>query len=475
MIYTVFPLSENSYIKWGDSFIPFCAMLAVDRNSTYNCDRSCKINDSDIALNIIPELEKHGVKCIVIDNVQSRYSGWERILNINPEQAASRVCYDSKFSTIDRQTRWGVVYKNGYLQLQDVHMDDVTFCFGERCPLDMDDKLNTVYIFGPCIVWGVYVSDQDSIGSLLRNKIGDKFNVKACGIGWNNMNYAMREKTYYPGDIAIIFANDRYVYDFNNIPVFDIMDAYRTIKDIKFHIRDLPYHCDAEVIRNVVEKIFDICEAEGCLQVEKGMEKQEAISFVLPIKKRFEIPQELEQWLKSAQKHRVVDVGNSGAIVMNCNPFTRGHRYLIEESAKKVNVLYIFVVEENKSYFEFDDRIKMVKMGVSDLKNVVVIPSGKYMISSETLPGYFEKDVNSNLELDATQDLDLFGGVIAKAFDIVIRFAGEEPEDAVTRQYNQQMRSILPKYGVEFIEIPRKVIGEKVISASSVRKYMKNK
>ena len=160
---------------------------------------------------------------------------------------------------------------------------------------------------------------------------------------------------------------------------------------------------------------------------------------------------------------------------MNCNPFTRGHRYLIEESAKKVNVLYIFVVEENKSYFEFDDRIKMVKMGVSDLKNVVVIPSGKYMISSETLPGYFEKDVNSNLELDATQDLDLFGGVIAKAFDIVIRFAGEEPEDAVTRQYNQQMRSILPKYGVEFIEIPRKVIGEKVISASSVRKYMKNK
>ena len=49
--------------------------------------------------------------------------------------------------------------------------------------------------------------------------------------------------------------------------------------------------------------------------------------------------------------------------------------------------------------------------------------------------------------------------------------AGEEPLDAVTRQYNETMRRILPEYGIEFVEIPRRTDagGETVISASRVR------
>lgn len=473
MIYTVFPLSENPYVRWETSFVPLCAMFQSDANSTYDSERVIRTNDNDIALNIIPKLEKQGVKCIVLDNVQSRYSGWREKLDIDPLQAACKVCYNQMFLTIEEQNRWVAIYKNGYIQLADVQMEGVTYRFGERCPEGLNEELNTIYIFGPCVVWGGYILDEESIGYLLRKKIDGDFNVKAYGVGWNYMNYSIREHEFKSGDSVIIFAADRQVYDLNHIPVFDIMDAWRKITNLKVHIRDLPYHCDGEVTQNIEEKVFQICKSEGCFQRQDDSIKREKIHFGFWEKRKVEIPQGLREWLVSVQKEKVSGVKKSGAIVMNCNPFTKGHRYLIEESAKKVDVLYIFVVEENKSYFSFEDRMEMVRLGVSDLRNVVVIPSGKYIISSETFPGYFEKDENNDLEIDATQDLDLFGGVIAKEFEITVRFAGDEPEDAVTRQYNQQMKSILPVYGVEFMEIPRKEIEGKVISASSVRKYIK--
>lgn len=36
-----------------------------------------------------------------------------------------------------------------------------------------------------------------------------------------------------------------------------------------------------------------------------------------------------------------------------------------------------------------------------------------------------------------------------------MRFAGEEPFDPVTRVYNEAMRSILPRHGIEFCVLPR--------------------
>ncbi|PUU99564.1 [citrate (pro-3S)-lyase] ligase, partial [Acinetobacter baumannii] len=56
-----------------------------------------------------------------------------------------------------------------------------------------------------------------------------------------------------------------------------------------------------------------------------------------------------------------------GAIVMNCNPFTLGHQYLVEYAAAQVVRLYLFVVEEDKSEFPFADRLELVKQGVAHL------------------------------------------------------------------------------------------------------------
>jgi len=178
-----------------------------------------------------------------------------------------------------------------------------------------------------------------------------------------------------------------------------------------------------------------------------------------------EVLQDIEHMKIYAKK------GKNGAIVMNCNPFTNGHLYLIEQAASQVDNLYIFVVSEDKSKFLFEDRIRLVKEGVKDrFNNVTVLPSGKLILSAGTFPEYFIKEnVSGDVSIDTTFDLELFAKYIAPVLNIVVRFAGEEPFDVVTRQYNRDMRRVLPRYGIEFVEIPRKKEGNEVISASRVR------
>ena len=180
---------------------------------------------------------------------------------------------------------------------------------------------------------------------------------------------------------------------------------------------------------------------------------------------------ELKQYIDSISHYRE----RIGAIVMNCNPFTLGHRYLVEESSKKVDRLFVFVVQEDKSYFKFDDRIELVKKGTADLKNVIVIPSGKFIISQITFEAYSNKANLQDKVIDATMDVEIFARNIAPVLGISARFAGAEPLDNVTKQYNDMLSRILPEYGIEFEVISRKEKGGSVISASRVRKLLEEK
>lgn len=164
--------------------------------------------------------------------------------------------------------------------------------------------------------------------------------------------------------------------------------------------------------------------------------------------------------------------GIRGAIVMNCNPFTYGHLYLIDQARRCVDYLFIFVVEEDKSYFSFNLRFKMVESACKQFNNVIVVPSGKIILSSYTLPEYFKKESLQNKEIDPTKDIQIFASVIAPELKIVKRFVGEEPFDTVTFQYNKYMKELLPQYGVELIEIPRLAKNGEIISATKVRKLI---
>ena len=158
-----------------------------------------------------------------------------------------------------------------------------------------------------------------------------------------------------------------------------------------------------------------------------------------------------------------------GCIVMNANPFTLGHEHLVEYAAERVHKLFIMVVSEDKSEFPFVDRFEMVKRGVEKFPNVEVLPSGQFVISQKTFSGYFNKENLQDVQVDSSQDVEIFASEIAPSLGVNIRFVGEEPEDTVTKTYNDNMKNILPRYNIDFCEIPRKEINGEIISAKTVR------
>lgn len=157
-----------------------------------------------------------------------------------------------------------------------------------------------------------------------------------------------------------------------------------------------------------------------------------------------------------------------GVVVMNCNPFTLGHRYLIEQAAKQVERLFVMVVREDCSLFAYAERKAMVEEGVAHLENVTVIDGSEYAISQATFPTYFLKRLDDAADTQMLLDLDLFRRHIAPALGAIVRFVGTEPTDRLTRRYNQLMHEML----ADVRETDRLEKEGNAVSASRVRKAM---
>ncbi len=170
----------------------------------------------------------------------------------------------------------------------------------------------------------------------------------------------------------------------------------------------------------------------------------------------------------SPPHHLTTTMQPTGCIVMNCNPFTLGHRYLIEQAAKQVERLYVMVVREDCSLFAYTERKAMVEQGVADIENVSVIDGSDYAISRATFPTYFLKRLDDAADTQMLLDLDLFRRHIAPALGATVRFVGTEPTDQLTRRYNQLMHEALK----DVHEINRLEKDGNAVSASRVRKAM---
>jgi len=163
------------------------------------------------------------------------------------------------------------------------------------------------------------------------------------------------------------------------------------------------------------------------------------------------------------------DCQNAGAVVVNCDPFTSGHRYLIETAAGQCEHLYVFVLSEDRGHFAADDRLKMVQAGTADLTNVSVLPTGPYLISSATFPTYFLKDRDKAPDVHCALDIKIFTSLFAPYFHITHRFVGSEPLSPLTNRYNEALQNSLPHCGIEVHILPRKEQSGTPISASAVR------
>ncbi len=185
--------------------------------------------------------------------------------------------------------------------------------------------------------------------------------------------------------------------------------------------------------------------------------------------------QSITKWIeKLKQRYNINPNEEHAAIVMNCNPFTLGHKYLIETVSKENKNVIVFIVEEDKSIFKFNDRIELVRKGVVEFTNVVVVPASRYIISMATFPTYFLKQSDDILRTYTELDCSIFGKYFAKPLNITRRYVGNEPNCEVTEMYNTSMKNILPHYGVEIKVIQRIERNTRPISATLVRELLKN-
>lgn len=390
-----------------------------------------------------------------------------------------------KFLAYDRQTGFELYHEiigdaKTIKHMKNMRVGDIYYSI-ERNPAQIfHNDRKSIHVFGCCLTNGTFVKDDDTIAAIIKKKYPE----------WNVYNHGslcvdlLETLQYYghfkKGDILIIMPTlissiyDEFYSEHKN-KIIDFSKAYLGIPNLYDKIWQVPLHCNHVVVRHIAEYVIEQMERADDLDSYMCGEREE-ISYYKNNKQyllKNNSDNDLETYANSLKRYK--KEGINGAVVMNCNPFTKGHRYLIEQAADRVDNLYVFVVEEDKSYFSFKDRFLLVKQGCSDLENVTIIPSGKYIISALTMPGYFEKDELQDTILDASSDLEIFADIIAPGLNIKKRFVGTEPIDKYTRQYNYEMQRILPQKGIKVVEIKRAELNNSVISASKVRELLEQK
>lgn len=351
---------------------------------------------------------------------------------------------------------------------------------------------NTIYFVGPCIALGPYVEDKHTIASQLALKLmKDRYTYRIVNLGMlasNNSLELLRQIDFQENDIVI---NMFYTEEGEKIRKLlkDIVDpskAFDKISDREDMFFDKSVHCNRKGNEVYAEVIFE--------NIKPVLKKNRYAAFKtnhiydvfrtnFTDLQMYGIPEYLE--MLEREKQKVPGTAETvGSIVMNCNPFTLGHQYLVEHALQHCDYLFVFVVQEDKSYFSFEDRFAMAVDNCRQYSNVSVIPSGKMIASDLTFPEYFRREEIRDqtkgvmdIRITPVQDFRLFANYIAPVLEIKKRFVAEEPLDAVTKQYNESMRKVLEAFGFEVIEIERKKLADgEIISASKVREmYRKGK
>ena len=173
---------------------------------------------------------------------------------------------------------------------------------------------------------------------------------------------------------------------------------------------------------------------------------------------------------KQLSQQRAPGVG--GAIVMNANPFTKGHPYLVEKALEECDQLYLFPVRAERSLFSYAERRQLIAQGTAHLSRVHILDGGEYIVSPTTFPTYFLKELSRASQVQALLDVDIFARHIAPPLGIARRFVGTEPLDPVTAIYNEAMLQVLVPRGIEVKILPRLEIDSQVVSASRVRQLL---
>lgn len=335
------------------------------------------------------------------------------------------------------------------------------------------DYIGTIYLLGPCAILGILTEDQYTIESFLQKKLLEE------GYFYKVENYGSMSRPdacidsrleeigeYSKNDIVIFLSRIGEAVGIQGISVESIFEKYEISSQ---WITDAYIHCNDKVNKLVADSVFNLIKPIIKNDVFRTDCKTVTFDFK-NVMTEYIRHKYLELYFSNFNGESYESVGS---IVMNCNPFSSGHRYLIEQAMQQVDFLIIFVVEEDKSLFPFVERFELVQKGIEDIENIMVVPSGEFILSENNFFEYFSKQEDATVNMNAEYDIGVFADYIAKPLHITHRFAGEETNDRVTYIYNKAMNRILPQKGITFVEIPRLEVEGEIVSASRVRQYLR--
>ncbi len=369
-----------------------------------------------------------------------------------------------------------------YNTLLDKHEKYLNINDGVRYTCYVPHNANkSIHIFGPCVVFGLCVSDSQTIASHLQKMVNQdgEIEVKVINHGLSYGKDLLNDILYMmctpvgTGDTIIWlsgFSNEELSF-FKMIGI-EVYNLKQRVEGVHNWFLNNPFHCNSLINKVYAEKINDILSSnhsQYCSPHKMSMIEADNISLKFDNDAIMHSTQ-MEEYVKFLQQFRIENTQTiKGCVVVNANPCTNGHIHLIKEALKDVDFLYIFLVQESSLGFSYLDRKKMLETNLYNFNNIVILPGGEVFTSALSFPEYFNRSAH---EINPLNNHRIFCEKIAPALNISIRFFGEEPEDNVTRILNLTAIEQFPRYGIKVKIIPRLTYCDKPISAKNVRKYL---
>ena len=353
-----------------------------------------------------------------------------------------------------------------YTRLKDTSGPYFNVVDGDRVTLEQpEDAERTIWFFGPCFMIGAFVEDKYTIETILQqrlNREGYRFKVVNCGC-FESHYQEMVHITSTPmraGDILVMHVENRPFEGTESIDLTELLVQNKVPND---WLLDLPLHCNHKVNKIYADDLFDRMVRDGVLNDDgDGSEKRTMLSRALAVNSLY-----LDLHFNDFHPKEGERIGTVG---MHGNPFTLGHRYLIETASKQVDKLFVLLIEDELGIFSYAERFAMAVEGTRDLPNVRIVSGGPFQATRNVFREYFVKVQPTDMRESATADALIYTEIIGPRLGISCRFFGDERHNPKMQFFNDLMLDLLPKYGIDAIEIPRAKTHGQSISASAARK-----
>lgn len=435
---------------------------------------------------LIQELADSGIKIYNLffsedENTEGRKRLWEGMRqwlkqpearNVNPYVTPSSAPgFYGELNTGNYAAEVGKLYfnlesNNVYTRMKDTKSRYLNIVNGERITIGQPAEADrTIWCFGPCFIIGGYVEDKYTIESILQKKINeDGYSCKVVNCGCYETHYQemihIMSTPMKPGDIVIMHVVNRPITGTESIDMMELLDKNNAPAE---WMLDLPVHCNHKVNRIYADDLYERMKRDGILNADvQKMDHPSMLTRDLAVNSLY-----LDLHYNNYHPKEGQIVGSVG---MHGNPFTLGHRYLIETASKQVDQLFCLLIEDELGIFSYAERFAMAVEGTRDLPNVKIVAGGPFQATRNVFQEYFVKVEPTDMRESATADTLIYAEIIAKRLGITYRFLGDEKHNPKMQFFNELMKNLLPAYGIHVVELPRAQAGGRSISASLARK-----